>query len=71
MEKLLGFLFLLLGGLAIFLMIYTSIWTTLHDVEDERVQELAEKLYREWVRNTRFRIVQRLEIKDETKEVRS
>lgn len=71
MEKLLGFLFLLLGGLAIFLMIYSSIWTTLHDVEDERVQELAEKLYREWVRNTRFRIVQRLEIKDETKEVRS
>ena len=38
MEKLLGFLFLLLGGLAIFLMIYSSIWTTLHDVEDERVQ---------------------------------
>ena len=71
MEKLLGFLFLLLVGSAIFLMIYSSIWTTLHDVEDERVQELAEKLYREWVRNTRFRIVQRLEIKDETKEVRS
>ena len=71
MEKLLGFLFLLLVGSAIFLMIYSSIWTTLHDVEDERVQELAEKLYREWVRNTLFRIVQRLEIKDETKEVRS
>ena len=71
MEKIFGFLFLLLGGSAIFLMIYSSIWTTLHDVEDERVQELAEKLYREWVRNTRFRIVQRLEIKDETKEVRS
>ena len=71
MEKICGFLFLLLVGSAIFLMIYSSIWTTLHDVEDERVQELAEKLYREWVRNTRFRIVQRLEIKDETKEVRS
>jgi len=71
MEKICGFLFLLLVGFAIFLMIYSSIWTTLHDVEDERVQELAEKLYREWVRNTRFRIVQRLEIKDETKEVRS
>lgn len=71
MEKICGFLFLLLGGSAIFLMIYSSIWTTLHDVEDERVHELAEKLYREWVRNTRFRIVQRLEIKDETKEVRS
>lgn len=71
MEKIFGFLFLLLGGSAIFLMIYSSIWTTLHDVEDERVQELAEKLYREWVRNTRFRIVQRLEIKDEMKEVRS
>lgn len=71
MDKILGFLFLLLGCGVIVLMIYTGISEAVTEWCEETAQEIAEERYREWVRNTRFRIVQRLEIKDETKEVHS
>ena len=71
METIIGIFVLLLGCGCILLMIYSGIRDAVTEWCEETAQELAEIKYREWVRNTRFRIVQRLEIKDEMKEVRS
>ena len=72
MEQFVGILVLLLGCSAILLLIYSGIRDAVAEWCEETAQELAENLYHEWVRNTHYRVIQRLEIKDETKkEVRS
>lgn len=70
MEKIIGIFVLLPVCGCILLMIYSGIRDAVAEWCEETAQKIAEIKYREWVRNTRFRVVQRLEIKDEM-EVRS
>ena len=63
----LGIIIAMIAVFAIFMMIYASINDTLKEADEERVQQLAEKRFNELLRSADVRVIQRLEIIDETR----
>lgn len=63
----LGIIIATIAVFAIFMMIYASINDTLKEADEERVQQLAEKRFNDLLRSADVRVIQRLEIIDETR----
>lgn len=67
MTFILGALLLLAAIGAIILMIAASIYMVLKENEDERVERLAEKRFREMLKSAKIRVYYRVNIVDEMK----
>ena len=63
----LGIIIAMIAVFAVFMMIYASINDTLKEADEERVQQLAEKRFNDLLRSADVRVIQRLEIIDETR----
>ena len=63
----LGIFIAMIAVFAIFMMIYASINDTLKEADEERVQQLADKRFNDLLRSADVRVIQRLEIIDETR----
>jgi len=67
MTFILGAIILLAACCAIVLMIAVSIYMVLKENEDERVERLAEKRFREMLKSAKIRVYYRVDIVDEMK----